>query len=89
MKHAVQKALQRHGVKISTTDLVALRKQIEQFKGIKAWFYKYGHPTHTEKWIVSYQKELWYLVYDPRSRKIVTVLDDAHPEIVKRVVVTI
>jgi hypothetical protein len=86
MKHAVQKALQRHGVQISITDLLALRKQIEKFKDVKAWFYKNGHPKHTEKWLVSYKNELWYLVYDPRSRKIVTILDDAHPEIVKRIV---
>jgi hypothetical protein len=86
MKHAVQKAMQRHGVNINMSDLLSLRKNIEHFKNIKAWFYKNGHPTHTEKWIVNYKNELWYLVYDPRSRKIVTILDDAHPEIVKRVV---
>ncbi len=87
MKHAQSKALERHGVKISISDLTLLRNLIERQWGVKAWFYKFGHPKHTEKWLVDFKDELWYLVYDPQTRRIVTILDDAHPEIVKRVVV--
>ncbi len=87
MKHAQEKALERHGVKISIPDLTQLRRLIEGSWGYSAWFYKFGHPPHTEKWIVEYNKELWYLVYDPKTRRIVTILDDPHPAIVKRVVI--
>lgn len=87
MKHAQSKALERHGAQISISDLTAIRTLIEKHWGFKAWFYKFGHPRHTEKWIVDYNQELWYVVFDPNTRRVVTVLDDPHPEIVKRVVV--
>lgn len=86
MKHATFKAMERHGEKIDLYDLTTIRMLIEKYKDTKAWFYKKGHPKHTEKWIVEYKESLWYVVFDPTTRRVVTVLDDAHPEIVKRVV---
>ena len=85
MKHATSKALERHGVKLDLYDLTTIRMLIEKYKNTKAWFYKRGRG-YTEKWIVEYKDDLWYVVFDPITRRIVTVLDDAHPEIVKRVV---
>ena len=86
MKHATFKAMERHGVRIDLYDLTNIRTLIEKSRNTKAWFYKNGHPKHTEKWIVEYKEDLWYVVFDPNTRRVVTVLDDAHPEIIKRIV---
>jgi len=84
MKHAQQRSLERQGKKLSVLALTNLRFAIEKRSGVSAWFVKYGSNEYTEKWIVEYKEELWYVVFDPQARRIVTILDDPHPEIVKR-----
>ena len=86
MKHAQQRSLERQGKKLSVLALTNLRFAIEKREGISSWYVKDGTNEYTQKWIVEYNKELWYVVFDPQARRIVTILDDPHPEIVARVV---
>ena len=86
MKHAQHRSLERHGQKLSVLDLTNLRFLIERKVGISSWFCKHGTNDTSEKWIVEYKEEMWYVVYDPMSRKVVTILNDPHPEVVKRTV---
>lgn len=85
MKHAQSRGIERQGKKLSVLDLTNLRFIIERKANVAAWFYKNGTGT-TQKWIVKYKEELWYLIFDPKSRKIVTILDDPHPDIIQRIV---
>jgi hypothetical protein len=86
MKHAQYRSLERQGKKLSVLALTNLRFAIEKRVGMSAWFVKNGTNDTTQKWIVEYKNELWYVVFDPSTRKIVTILDDAHPEIVAKIV---
>jgi hypothetical protein len=86
VKHAQQRSLERQGKRLTVLDLTNLRFIIEKRAGAYSWFVKDGTNDHTQKWIVEYKKELWYLVFDPNTRKIVTILDDPRAEIIAKTV---
>ena len=83
LSHASERSLSRMGRSVEQRHLCELRFRITKRPGQLAWYVKQG-TNGCEKWVVKYEEEFWYLVFDPRKKWIVTVLDRPTPNLLAR-----